>query len=74
MFQDSRADPPALATLVSLYVSRCYHCWKEPELLPWLERNVRLVVDRVTRGDPRVSESRAERSSRYQGESDKRAR
>ena len=37
-FQDTRTDPPALATLVSLYVARTYHCWKEPELLPWLQR------------------------------------
>ena len=46
---------------------RTYHCWKEPELLPWLERNVREVVTRVEAGDPRVAESRAERGMRYQG-------
>jgi len=66
-FLDSRSDPPALAALCSLYVSRCYHCWKEPELLPWLEKNVKLVVERVIKDDPRVAESKTERSTRYQG-------
>ena len=69
-FLDCRSDPAALSALTTLYVTRNFHCWKEPELLPWLERNVRRVVERVGRGDPRVSESRAERSSRYQGEAD----
>ena len=66
-FLDTRADPAALSTLSSLYVSRCFHCWKEPELLPWLERNVSSVVERVKNNDPRLGESRSERSTRYQG-------
>ena len=66
-FLDTRSDPPALSTLSSLYVSRCFHCWKEPELLPWLERNVAKVVERVKANDPRVAESKTERSTRYQG-------
>ena len=67
-FLDCRSDPPALTALTTLYVSRTFHCWKEPELLPWLERNVQTVLGRVTAGDPQVSQSRADRSSRYQGQ------
>jgi len=66
-FLDSRSDPPALATLCTLYVVRTFHCWKEPEILPWLERNVIAVIERVKTGDARVAESVQERSTRYQG-------
>jgi len=66
-FLDTRSDPAALAALSSLYVSRCYHCWKEPEILPWMERNVSVVVTRIQDNDPRVVESKHERSTRYQG-------
>jgi len=66
-FLDSRSDPAALSALTTLYVTRTFHCWKEPELLPWLERNVLSVVGRVKSGDPRVTQSVADRSSRYQG-------
>ena len=31
-FLDTRGTPPALATLSTLYVERCHHCWKEPEV------------------------------------------
>jgi hypothetical protein len=66
-FLDSRSDPPALATLCTLYTARTFHCWKEPEILPWLERNVTAVLERISAGDPRVAESVLERSTRYQG-------
>jgi len=66
-FLDTRSDPPALATLCTLYVSRTFHCWKEPEILPWLEKNVMAVLERIKTGDARVSESIQERSTRYQG-------
>jgi len=66
-FLDSRSDPPALATLCTLYTARTFHCWKEPEILPWLERNVTAVLERIKTGDPRVAESVQERSTRYQG-------
>ena len=66
-FLDTRAEPASLGALVSLYTARSYHCWKEPELLPWLERNVRRVVARVQAGDARAEESRAARRTRYQG-------
>ena len=37
----------ALNMLTSLYVGRSYHLWKDPNLLPWLERNVHQVIARV---------------------------
>lgn len=66
-FLDSRGESSSLATLCSLYVCRTFHCWKEPEILPWLERNVVTVLDRLQRGDKRALASKEERSTRYQG-------
>ncbi|XP_059469936.1 ribosome quality control complex subunit TCF25 [Neocloeon triangulifer] len=59
--------PPALAQLVQLYVARCWPVWKEPELLPWLERNTHAVLARVDSKDPLVSECDGHRRRRYQG-------
>lgn len=55
----------ALTQLTTLYVARCYHVWKESELLPWLERNVHAVLDRVEADDPFVKECEAKRGKRY---------
>jgi hypothetical protein len=33
--------------LTSLYVGRSHHLWKDPNLLPWLERNAHQVLARV---------------------------
>ncbi|CAG5115580.1 unnamed protein product [Candidula unifasciata] len=44
-----------LRRLVTLYVKRCASCWKEPEVIAWLERNVLAVLDIVDTGtDPRL--------------------
>jgi hypothetical protein len=37
-----------------MYVTRSYHIWKEVQLLPWLERNVQIVLDRVQAQDPLI--------------------
>jgi len=66
-FLDSRGESPALATLCSLYVCRTFHCWKEPEILPWLERGVVAVLERLKTGDVRAKASKEERATRYQG-------
>ena len=63
-FLDSRGESPALATLCSLYVCRTFHCWKEPEILPWLERGVVTVLDRLKNGDSRAQASKEERATR----------
>lgn len=60
-------QPQALKLLCSLYVGRSFHLWKEASLLPWLERNVAVVLDRVRSNDPFVSECVEKRQKRYQG-------
>ena len=64
-FLDSRGESPALATLCSLYVCRTFHCWKEPEILPWLERGVVAVLEKLKIGDKRALASKEERATRY---------
>ncbi|XP_037291479.1 nuclear localized protein 1 isoform X2 [Rhipicephalus microplus] len=60
-------QPAALNQLQSLFVGRNYVLWKEPEVLAWLERNVRAVLKRVDQGDPLVASSAEKRAKRYQG-------
>ena len=52
----TRSQPEALTQLVTLYVGRSFPCWKEPEVVTWLERNVNEVVRLVDSGDPRVKD------------------
>jgi len=66
-FMDTRATPAALTTLCSLYVERTYHCWKEPEVLPWLEKNCTAVIKQIDRKDEKVLKSIEHRRIRYQG-------
>lgn len=56
----------ALTQLINLYVSRSYHIWKESDLLPWLEKNVHEVLDRVDRSNHIVQDYENKRSKRYQ--------
>ncbi len=51
------SQPDALKQLIALYVGRCYSCWKEPEVVAWLERNVRETLVRVDSKDPFIKES-----------------
>ncbi|XP_075228649.1 nuclear localized protein 1 [Lycorma delicatula] len=55
----------ALSQLIALYIARCYHVWKESELLPWLEHNVHTVLDRVDSADPLIKESEHKRCKLY---------
>jgi len=66
-FMDTRSTPAALATLCSLYVHRTYHCWKEPEVLPWLERNCTAVISLIDKKVEKVLQSEEHRRIRYQG-------
>merc|ERR1719154_25434 len=66
-FMDTRATPAALATLCSLYVHRTYHCWKEPEVLPWLEKNCTAVISLIDNKVEKVERSIEHRRIRYQG-------
>lgn len=64
----SRAQQPAaLGQLQSLFVGRNYVLWKAPEVLAWLERNVRAVLQRVDRGEPLVASAEEKRMKRYLG-------
>ena len=48
--------PDALKQLIAVYVGRCFACWKEPEVVVWLEKNVKEVIKRVNNKDPVVEE------------------
>lgn len=54
-----------MSQLTKLYIARCYHVWKESELLPWLERNVHSVLDRVDADDPLIKECEQRRCKFY---------
>ncbi|KAI4470318.1 nulp1-related [Holotrichia oblita] len=58
---------PALSQLILLYINRSYHIWKESELLPWLERNVNIIMDKVDKADPAIKDYESKRTKRYQG-------
>lgn len=55
-----------LRRLVTLYVKRNVSCWKEPEVIAWLERNVLAVLDIVDTGtDPRLQNYPKLRKQRF---------
>lgn len=55
----------ALQQLTSMYVCRSKLVWRDAEILPWLERNVTAVLDRVDAKDDIVAEYTAKRNQRY---------
>lgn len=57
--------PVALQQLMSLYVCRSKLVWRDTELLPWLERNVHVVLNRVDAKEEIVAEYATKRSQRY---------
>ncbi|XP_034255385.1 transcription factor 25 [Thrips palmi] len=57
----------SLGQLIQLYVIQSYHVWKEPELLPWLQKNAHAVLDRVSANDPKIAEAERKRAIRYVG-------
>lgn len=54
-----------LKHLIALYVGRCFPCWKVPEVMEWLEKNVKQVVDLVENKDPRLETYKQRRLTRY---------
>lgn len=48
-------------------MNRNYHIWKDSDLLPWLEKNVHEVLDRIDKKDPIVEEYETKRLTRYHG-------
>ena len=55
-----------LEILVGMYVHRSYHIWKDPALLPWLERNVNSVLEDVQAQTDLVKDCATKRKARYQ--------
>lgn len=62
---DIPSQSPALQQLTSLYVCRSKSIWRDAAILPWLERNVNTVLDRVDAKDGIVAEYTQKRSQRY---------
>ncbi|GAB0086263.1 transcription factor 25 [Sergentomyia squamirostris] len=61
----SASQPAALQQLTSLYVCRSKIIWRDAEILPWLERNVNIVLDRVDAKDEIIGDFATKRSQRY---------
>lgn len=66
-FFKSSSQPEALNQLIALYVGRSYSCWKQPEVVEWLEKNVKLVIDKVEKKDPLIKDYELRRQNRYKG-------
>ncbi|XP_071814167.1 ribosome quality control complex subunit TCF25-like isoform X2 [Apostichopus japonicus] len=66
IFAAQVGEPPALTQLVTLFVTRNYPLWKEPEVAEWLERNVRELLKGVTAEEDIVSQNRDKRRMRFQ--------
>nr|CAG4648821.1 EOG090X0BCY [Polyphemus pediculus] len=60
-------QPPSLNNLVQLYVGRSFHTWKEPEILPWLERVSNQCIDEIDRDPSMTLDYDEKRKKRYQG-------
>lgn len=58
---------PALEKLQNLYIVRSYHLWKEADILPWLEKCVHIVLDRVDSQDEYIKFCEVKRGERYKG-------
>lgn len=66
-FLDTRETTATLASLCTLYVERTHHCWKEPEVLPWLEKNCSQALQVIQLKGAKVEKSAVHRRTRYQG-------
>uniref|UniRef100_A0A0K8TSD3 Putative transcription factor 25 n=1 Tax=Tabanus bromius TaxID=304241 RepID=A0A0K8TSD3_TABBR len=64
-FSTSLSQSNALLQLVSLYVCRANNVWRDGEILPWLEKNVHVVMERADKKDPIISEYNVKRKQRY---------
>ncbi|KAL1518069.1 hypothetical protein ABEB36_001750 [Hypothenemus hampei] len=64
---DEKRCPSALLPLISLYVNRNYHIWRDADLLPWLEKNVHEVLDRVDKKEQIVEDYKQKRTKRFIG-------
>lgn len=60
VFAEATETKP-LKCLTSLYVERCYHVWKDSAILPWLEKNIKQVLEMVESQDPEISNCQTKR-------------
>ena len=60
-------QPAALQLLSNLYIGRSHHLWKDATILPWLERNVHVVLDLIDSNSSVIAEATEKRKVRYQG-------
>ncbi|XP_074645332.1 ribosome quality control complex subunit TCF25-like [Tubulanus polymorphus] len=65
-FSIHNKQPPGLTHLINLFIDRCWPCWKIPEVVSWLEQNVKEILDRIDQKDPVSSEYASKRNRRYQ--------
>ena len=59
MFYVIFSQSAELEQLIRLYVGRSHYCWKEPDVMVWLERNVKRVLERVDAKEPIVQQCAA---------------
>ena len=59
-------QPAALQLLSGLYCGRAHHLWRDPAILPWLEKNVHAVLDLVDSNATVIKEAAEKRQIRYQ--------
>lgn len=61
------STPPALETLQKLFIARNFYLWKEADILPWMESQVKATLQRIDTKDDYVKYCHVKRSKRYQG-------
>lgn len=59
------SQPPALQQLTALYTTRSKIVWQDAAILPWLEKNVNIVLDKVDKKDECIQEYSIKRTQRY---------
>ena len=61
------SHPSSLDNLIQLYIGRSFHTWKDPDLLPWLERNAHSCMAEINANPSMTSDFEEKRKVRYQG-------
>lgn len=64
-FFNQQTTSTSLKQLEALYVTRCHHIWRDPDLLAWLESNAHAVLGRVDEEDSEVGDLRSKVETWY---------
>ncbi|KAG1649817.1 Transcription factor 25 [Nymphon striatum] len=59
------SESPALKLLISMYIDTCFPLWKEPEVLGWLEKNVKKTLKNLNSNENIISEYKQKRLNIY---------